>query len=346
MNKYFYNSIIFRLAAPPLFGILIYLLILMFFDSVNMLAENFFSREVLFVIGLTYIFFEGNRLVIVILNKVYPITRDLKIRIIFQYIFSILFTVIIVSIILYTYFTYIEGFNTIRTELITFNSIYLFTGIFYNLFFISLVFLNKKNESKVNKEKTLRENLEIELQTFKNQVNPDLLFQSLEVIICELHKDKKSADGLINDLSKIYRYTLDNKNNDLVTLKEELNSINPVYKIFKAKYGKSLIVDINVEDNIKEFYLIPGTMQLLLEFVLSENMINEFLPLNFKISNNGNFLLVNYKLNKKIKEINSVQNRLDFLFKAYSYYSEKGHKIWNEDGNRYFEIPLIEVEEE
>lgn len=318
----------------------------MFFDSVNMLAENFFSREVLFVISLTYIFFEGNRLLIVILNKIYPVTRVLKLRIIFQYVSSILFTVFIVSIILYAYFTYIEGFSTIRTELITFNSIYLFTGIFYNLFFFSLVFLNKKNESKVNKEKTLRENLEIELQSFKNQVNPELLFQSLEVIICELHRDKKSADDLINNLSNIYRYTLDNKNNELITLKKEINSVKPIYNLFKAKYGNSLSLDIKVDDNIQVFNLIPGTMQLLLEFALSENIINEYLPLNFKISNNNNSLLVNYKLNKRINEINSVQKRLDFLFRAYSYYSEKGYKIWSENGNRYFEIPLIEVKEE
>ena len=346
MNKYFYNSIIFRLAAPPLFGILIYLLILMFFDSVNMLAENFFSREVLFVIFLTYLFFEGNRLAIVILNKIYPVTNDLKLRIIFQYVFSILISIFIVSTVLYSYFTYIEGFSTIRIELITFNSIYLFTCVFYNLFFFSMVFLNKKNESKVNKEKALRENLEIELQSFKNQVNPELLFQSLEVIISELHRDKKSADDLVDNLSKIYRYTLDNKNNDLITLKEEIDSLKPVYRLFKAKYGKSFTLDIEIDDEIKVLNLIPGSLQLLLEYALSENIINEYLPLNFIINNNENSLMVNYKLNKKINEINSVQKRLDFLKGAYSYYSVKGLKIWSEKGNRYFEVPLIEVEDE
>ena len=346
MTKYFYNSYIFRLTAPPLFGILIYLLILMFFDSLNMLTENFFSREVLFVISLTFIFFEGNRLVIVILNKIYPVTRDLTLRIIFQYISSFIFTILIVSTFLYAYFTYIEGFNAIRTELITFNSIYLFTGIFYNLFFFSLIFLNKKNASKVNREKALRENLELELQSFKNQVNPELLFQSLEIIISELHRDNESADGLIGYLSEIYRYILDNKENELVSLKEELISINPIYKVFKAKFDKSFSLDINVEDKAQELNLIPGTMQLLLEFALSENIINKYLPLVFKISNSENSLLVNYKLNKKINKINIVQERLDFLIKAYAHYSVKGYKMWSENGNRYFEISLIEVEEE
>jgi LytS/YehU family sensor histidine kinase len=161
-----------------------------------------------------------------------------------------------------------------------------------------------------------------------------------------LHRDKKSADGLIDNLSKIYRYTLDNKNDDLVTLKEEINSLNPIYNLFKAKYGKSFSLDIKIDDGIKELNLIPGTLQLLMEYALSENIINEYLPLNFKIVNNENQLLISYKLNKRISEVNTVKDRLDFLFKTYEYYSEKGHKMGSEDGVRYFEIPLIDVEEE
>ena len=66
----FYNNPVFRLSAPLLTGIVIYLLILMFFDSVDMLAENFFSREVVFTIGLTYLFFELYRLVIILTNRI------------------------------------------------------------------------------------------------------------------------------------------------------------------------------------------------------------------------------------------------------------------------------------
>jgi len=217
-HNYFLNSITFRVAAPALFGIIIYLLVLMFFDSIQMLQENFFSREVLFIILVTYVFFEGNRLVLVLNNKLFPVEKDLKTRIIAQYLISIFLSVCIISLLLYYYFVNIEGFSTIRTELITFNSIYLFICVFYNLFFFSLVFLNKKNESKVEFELKRKEGLDIELRTFKNQVNPELLFQSLEIIISELHQDKKSADDLIDQLSKIYRFTLDNKNNDLIPL--------------------------------------------------------------------------------------------------------------------------------
>ncbi|MCD4732251.1 MAG: hypothetical protein K8R74_16725, partial [Bacteroidales bacterium] len=111
-NKYFYNSILFRLTSPVFIGLLTYLLVLMFFDSIDMLLENFFSREVLFIIGLTFLFFEGNRLIILLNNKLFPVNKNLKIRIIIQYVCSFSVTLILVSITLYYYFIYVEGFST------------------------------------------------------------------------------------------------------------------------------------------------------------------------------------------------------------------------------------------
>jgi len=44
-----------------------------------------------------------------------------------------------------------------------------------------------------------------------------------------------------------------------------------------------------------------------------------------------------------------VNNRIKFLFKAYGYYAndiDEGNYLIEEDGNRKFIIPLLEVEEE
>ena len=349
-TKYFYNSALFRLTSPVLFGLLTYLLVLMFFDSIDMLLENFFSREVLFIIGLTFLFFEGNRLIILLNNKLLPVNRNLKIRIIIQYVCSVLGTLIIVSTTLYYYFTHVEGFSTIQTELITFNGIYLLIIIFYNLFFFSLVFVNRKNEAKVQQEETKRKNLVMELESFKYQINPDFLFQSLEIIMSELYRDKKSADDLINDLSKTYRYTLDNKHNDLVSLKDEIDSLKLVCEIFKARFNKNMGLNVAVNEDKLALNLIPGTLKLILEFALSENIITTSLPLKISIEGNeNNQLIIQYPLSNKLTSKNPVLERIEFMFKAYGYYS--GNKAENaylvkENGNRKFTIPLLEVEEE
>lgn len=315
-----------------------------------MLLENFFSREVLFIIGLTILFFEANRLIIILNNKLFPIDKNLKTRIIVQYVCSIIGTLFLVSITLYYYFVYIEGFSTIRTELITFNGIYLLIALFYNLFFFSLVFVNRKNEDKVQQEESRRNNLLMELESFKFQVNPDFLFQTLEIIISELYQDKKSADDQINNLSKTYRYTLDNKHNDLIPLKEELNSVSPVCEIFKTKYKKNLSVEIFVDKDKHGLNLIPGTLKQILEYALSESIISESLPLKISIkSSENNQLIIKYPLNKKLINETPTHQRVKLMFKAYNYYSsdftEKDCFI-EEDGYRKFTIPLLEIVEE
>lgn len=348
-DKYFYNSIIFRIAAPALFGLLIYLLILMFFDSLDMLLENFFSREVLFVIFLTYLFFEGNRLVILLNNKFFPLGKNIKLRIGVQYLISIAASISIISITLYYYFVSIEGFSTISTELLTFNSIYLITAIFYNLFFFSLVYLNRKNETKIAFEKKKSENLNLELMAFKNQINPEFLFQSLEIVISELHQDKKTADMIIDQLSKIYRYTLDNKNNDLISVKDEIQSIESILKVFKHRYHENLKINISVQKEMEERFLIPGTLQLILEFALSENLISVSLPLLFSVSNSEKSLFIKYPLNSKLNDLNPIEKRLELLTKAYKFYTPQNSTLEfksKKDGHRVFNIPLIEIEEE
>ena len=143
-RRLFYNNPAFRLAAPPLFGVAIYLMILMFFDSVGMLLENFFSREIMFIFGLTYVVFEANRGIIILLNKFFSLDKSVRLRIIIQYLAGISITALLVSLILFLYFRYIEGFTTIQTELITFTLIYLLVVAFYHLYHLSIVFLYKQ----------------------------------------------------------------------------------------------------------------------------------------------------------------------------------------------------------
>ena len=286
-NKIFYNDIAFRLLGPIIFGLVIYLLVLMFFDSIEMLRDNFFSREVLFTIGLSYLFFELNRLIIIGCNRLFSDKRSIKLRIIIQYFLSVIISIIAISYALYLYFIHVEGFSTIQTEIITFNSIFIIVALSYHLFFFSLLYLNKKNDAEIEKELMRRANLDSELQTYKYQINPELLFQSLEIIISELHHDKKVANNLVMDLSKMYRYTLDNQNNDLVLVKDEINSLKTIYRIFKAKYPNSLYLNISVDEQKMAYNLIPGSLRILFEKALSENIISEKLKLEINIKSKG-----------------------------------------------------------
>ncbi|NQU32361.1 MAG: histidine kinase [Bacteroidetes bacterium] len=346
MNKnWYYNSFAFRLASPLLLGIVVYLLVLLFFDSVNQLATNFFSREVFFVIILTLIFLEINRLVIIFLRWAYPLSRNIQIRIIIQLLTSIILSTSIISLVMYFYFVQFEGFSTITTELITFNLIYIFVAICYNLYYFSLVFLYKRNDAKINEESTKKATLELEMETFKNQVNPDFLFQSLEIIISELYRNKKRADELVNSLAMVYRNTLENKDADLIPVATEIESLVPVLKLFKAKYhdGLEYLVD-NGEKNLKS--IIPGTLQILFENAIFQNIISDSLKLKFKVEILGDKILIVHSLNKRLRNNTLLEERVNRLKNAYSYFSKEGITFTEINGFLNISVPLLEFDEE
>ena len=71
MNKtWFYNNFVFRLVSPLILGVVVYMLVLLFFDSIEQFTSNFFGQEVAFVIILSFFFLELNRLIIILLNRI------------------------------------------------------------------------------------------------------------------------------------------------------------------------------------------------------------------------------------------------------------------------------------
>jgi LytS/YehU family sensor histidine kinase len=318
----------------------------MFFDSVNMLAENFFSREIMFIFGLTYLFFEINRGVIILLNTFFPLNRSIRLRILIQYIVAMIASTAIVSLVLFLYFRYVEGFTTINTELITFNLIYLFTAVFYHLFYLSMVFLYKRNDRLVEQEIQQKTQLELELNAFRNQVNPEFLFQSLETVISTLYDSKKEADNLIDNLAKTYRYTLDNRHNELVSLKDELDALNAVVKIYEKRFPGALKVEKEISNQAHINNLVPCTLTILLEKAVTGNIISRSLPLTFSIIARDQFLVVGYNQNMRLRAHNPHNTRMEFLEKAYGYFSTIGlSRNQNSDFVSY-KIPLIKIEEE
>jgi two-component system, LytTR family, sensor kinase len=344
-NSWYYNNYAFRLASPLMLGVVVYMLVLMFFDSVDQLASNFFSREVLFVVMLTLVFLEINRIVIILMNHVFPVDRNIQLRIASQFFVSVVVTISVISVLLYLYFVHFEGFSVITTELFTFNMIYLMATVFYNLYYFSLVFLHKRNDAKIREESTKKESLELEMETFKNQVNPDFLFQSLEIIISELYKKKKHADELVNNLAMVYRYTLENKDCDLIPVKEELDSLVPVLKLFKAKYLDGLSFKIKSESKSDKF-VVPGTLQILFENAVFQNIITNSLRLNIDIITNNDYLIIEHSLNKRLKRNEIVDSRLSRLKKAYMYFANEGIVFTEDNGLLKVKIPLLEFEEE
>jgi len=66
-------------------------------------------------------------------------------------------------------------------------------------------------------------------------------------------------------LANVYRYILQYKNKEVVELKQELDLIASYWYILKMRFGDSIDLIIEIDDELLDSVLPPLTLQLLLE---------------------------------------------------------------------------------
>ncbi|MFZ1808637.1 MAG: histidine kinase [Cyclobacteriaceae bacterium] len=341
MPKFFIHNPFFRLGAAPVFGVLVYLLIILINNTVEQLSEIFNNQELYVCIALSYIAFESMRLVIWTSNKKLSSEQSIQTRLIYQIILTLLVSLTLVGLSISAYFRWIIGFSIGSSELNLFLIVYGAGGLLYNILFFSQVFLFIENKMKIDEERALRDNLESEFISFKNEVNPDLLYESLESLIITLHKSVDQADELIDNLAGIYRYSIVNRNRELIPLNEELQAVNYLVTILNAKYQDQ--IKLNLQINEEDIHLIPGSLVVSIDHVVRNTLIAQQVPLDIKCYIEDGYLVMNHTINDRLVTQEDSQQSFEKLQRSYSFFSEKPFVQVKANRENYIKFPLVRV---
>ena len=338
------NTIWFRLIIPPLYGLIVYLLVLLIFDTLEQLRENFLGQEVILTISLTYCLFFILHLNAKLYEK-YPSLKDsLRLRISLQFITGMLLSILLSSFFLLVYFRFILGFTQFARELIVFNSIFLLSAMLYNLFYFSIYFLNEQNIHAVQQEQQLNESIYEDFIQYQRDIRPEFFFSGLETLIVQIKTNRNEAQKFIDKFSSVYRYFIDNRLIELVDLKTELKHIKNVIRLFSYRHADNLIVEEKIDNEVMRMKLVPCTMHLLIEEAFFTSIINDSIPLNISMYNRANKLYIEFKSLKKIIADN-YETEFEALKKTFSYYSdEELHKECKNETTIYT-IPLIPTDD-
>ena len=167
---------------------------------------------------------------------------------------------------------------------------------------ISYLLRSMHLEEKVAIEnETLRaENLASRYETLKTQMDPHFLFNSLNTLKSLIDVDVDKADGFVQQLSTVLRYTL--KNEEVVTLAEELDCVRSYCKMMKMRYGDNLIFDHCIDhDKYDHYYVLPLSIQGLIENAIKHNVISSKQPLTVHITtDDDNHLIISNKIQLKL----------------------------------------------
>lgn len=165
--------------------------------------------------------------------------------------------------------------------------------------FYVIYFYNRYQKNKIKEQKVIAGAASAKFDALKNQLDPHFLFNSLNVLTSLIEENPENAQRFTTSLSKVYRYVLEQKNKELVTVDEELKFARTYMSLLKMRFEDSIIFEIPDKASNPESKVVPLSLQLLLENAVKHNMVTSSKPLHIKIYEDGNHLVVMNNLQPK-----------------------------------------------
>ncbi|MDD7886934.1 sensor histidine kinase [Flavivirga sp. 57AJ16] len=201
--------------------------------------------------------------------------------------------------------------------------------------------INQSKLDAIEKEQLKQQSLQSELAALKNQVNPHFLFNSLNSLSLLVREDQKEAGKFINKLSFLYRYILQSKDQDLVTIKEELRFLDSYIHLIKQRYRDNFNVNIHIDEKLLQKKIPTLALQLLMENAVKHNEISDNKPLLVDVFDENDRLVVKNKLQKRTGHIESTNTGLSNLNTRFKLNMNGGIEISKDDVHFTVKIPMI-----
>jgi LytS/YehU family sensor histidine kinase len=186
--------------------------------------------------------------------------------------------------------------------------IFLFNFGFYAFYFFTnwQQSVEEKAQLQVHAADLEREKSLLQYHQLKNQVNPHFLFNTLTSLDGLIQTDPELASDFVRHLSKVYRYVLQHKENEVVSIAEELEFIDHYVNLLHIRYCEGLRVQIDITHEAKEKGIVMVTLQMLIDNAIKHNIVQPEKPLLLHVYNDSNALVVenNKQLRKQIETSN------------------------------------------
>lgn len=219
--------------------------------------------------------------------------------------------------------------------------LYFLTTLVLNLVYFGILYFYNWKKDLINLGGAQREQAIVKYDSLKNQLNPHFLFNALTSLNSLIFENQQLASDFLQQLSKVYRYVLQNKEKETVPLATEINFIGHYISLLKIRFDTAIDFNIRLDEEIKEREIVPITLQILIENAVKHNIVSVNCPLYVTISSNGPYLIVENSINKKMQVETSNRQGLENLKEFYHYLSNLPIEIVETQNLFTVKIPLI-----
>lgn len=220
------------------------------------------------------------------------------------------------------------------------------------LLYYAFYYWKSKQETQVKQSKIIAGTASAKFDALKNQLDPHFLFNSLNVLTSLIDENPHQAQKFTTSLSKVYRYVLEQKNKELVSVDEELAFARTYMNLIKMRFEDSIVVDIPEKSKNPDARVVPLSLQLLLENAVKHNMVTPKKKLHIRIFEDGGTLVV--QNNMQTKQVIKKSSGVGLQNIRQRYYLLTDRQVHIEEDDRYFKVgipmlteqrPMREVQE-
>jgi sensor histidine kinase YesM len=177
----------------------------------------------------------------------------------------------------------------------------------------------QKQESLLEIERLKQAQLEVSLNSLKEQLSPHFLFNTLNTL--STLTSEKPVKDFISEMSNIYRHVLQHKQKDTISLAQELNFIHSYVYILKSRFEEAININIDIDEADLSLRIPSLTLQLLIENAVKHNVATSYKPLHIHIYRDGDQLAISNNLQPRNSLVYStgtglhnIQLRYQLLF--------------------------------
>lgn len=198
-----------------------------------------------------------------------------------------------------------------------------FNSIFVLLIIETLYYVKKFLSSLREAEQQRALALQYQYDALKAQVNPHFLFNSLNLLYSLVSIDQQKSKEFIMALSKTYRYILAQQGRQTIPLAQELKFLYDYVEVLKMRYHNQLEVEVAGQENVgDDVYIVPYTLQLLMENITKHNIISNRYPMRVNIDIGAKSLAISNPIVPRHSETNTGIG-LSYISRLYRLHGSK-----------------------
>ena len=197
-------------------------------------------------------------------------------------------------------------------------------------------------QNKMLKERGKANEAQYRYQILKRQLNPHFLFNSLNALDCLVCEEKtEQASTYIHKLAGVYRYMIKSEEEQLVPLEEELQFVEKYVDLMTVRFPDGLKVEIDIPQEQMSRFILPCSLQLLIENATKHNVISAANPLVISIKADSENICVINNIIPKVTQVSSTGLGQKYIRQQYLNLCGKEIEISHNENEYKVVLPLI-----